>query len=147
MGPFPHRINFAFLVALIAVGLDVLFHITLTEPMESFDYFAVKFLIGFTVTTIFLDWPPMASGRVIAFYESFWPMLVPAAFFTFFMSLYYRWWEYLSGVPYGVRPPDITFVDRDNTFLFALAWFIAHSIFYLVGVYVTKRLIGSPQGR
>lgn len=139
--PFPYQINFAFVVALVAVGLDVIFHITLTEPMESFDYFAVKFLIGFSVTTVFLNWPPMASGKKMDFYNRFTLNLIPALLFTFFMSLYYRWWEYLSGVPYGVRPPDIIFIDRNNTFLFALAWFIGHTIFYLVGSYMAKKLV------
>lgn len=138
--PFPYQINFAFLVGFIAVGLDVIFHITLTEPMESFDYFAVKFLIGFSVTTIFLNWPSI-NGKKPDFYNNFLLNLIPAALFTFFMSLYYRWWEYLSGVPYGVRPPDIIFIDRSNTFLFALSWFIAHTIFYLIGSYVSKKLV------
>lgn len=142
MNPFPYKINFAFVVAAIAVGLDVLFHITLTKPMESFDYFAVKALIGFFVTTIFLNWPALSNGRMIDFYgkNMAWT-LIPAIVFTFLMSLYYRWWEYLSGVPYGVRPPDIVFVDRNNTFLFALSWFIAHSIFYLVGSFVAKKTL------
>ena len=136
--PFPYQINFAFVVAIIAVGLDVLFHATLTYPMESFDYFAVKALIGFFVTTIFLNWPSFANGRKIDFFSGFWN-LIPAILFTFFMSLYYRWWEYLSGVPYGIRPPDIIFINRNNTFLFALSWFIGHSVFYLIGSYIAKK--------
>ena len=136
--PFPYKINFAFVTAFVAVGLDVLFHITLTTPMESFDYFAVKFLIGFSVTTVFLNWPPMDNSKKIDFYNNFGLNLIPAALFTFFMSLYYRWWEYLSGVSYGVRPPDILFIDRNNTFLFASSWFIAHTIFYLIGSFVAK---------
>ncbi|MEK7567410.1 MAG: hypothetical protein AAB513_00630 [Patescibacteria group bacterium] len=138
MNFFPYKINFALVVSLVAVGLDILFHITLTNPMESFDYFAVKCLIAFFVTTIFMNWPVLESGKIINFFSGFW-VLIPASIFTFLMSLYYRWWELLSGVPYGVRPPDITFIDRDNTFLFALSWFIGHSIFYLVGVWIAKR--------
>ncbi len=137
--PFPYQINFAFVTALIAVGLDVLFHATLTYPMESFDYFAVKFLIGFFVTTVFLNWPPVHGGRKIDFFSNISLNLIPAALFTFLMSLYYRWWEYLSGVPYGVRPPDIIFIDRNNTFLFAASWFIGHSLFYLIGSYVARK--------
>lgn len=138
--PFPYQINFAFVTAFVAVGLDVLFHATLTTPMESFDYFAVKFLIGFSVTTVFLNWPSMENGKKLDFYNNFKLNLIPAAIFTFLMSLYYRWWEYLSGVPYGIRPPDIIFIDRHNTFLFASAWFIVHTIFYLIGSYVAKKL-------
>ena len=143
MNPFPYKINVAAVVALVAVGLDVLFHITLTNPMESFDYFAVKILIGFFVTTIFLNWPASKkTGKTIDFFGSnFAWALIPAILFTFLMSLYYRWWEYLSGVPYGIRPPDIVFIDRNNTFLFALSWFIGHSLFYLVGVLVAKMLV------
>ena len=141
MSPFPYKINVAVTVALIAVGLDVLFHATLTTPMESFDYFAVKVLIGFFVATIFLNWPTSrTTGKEINFFgKNLWWTLIPAILFTFLMSLYYRWWEYLSGVPYGIRPPDIVFIDRNNTFLFALSWFIAHSVFFLMGA-VTARL-------
>ena len=143
--PFPYAINYAFVVAFVAVGCDVIFHITLTEPMESFDYFAVKFLIGFSVTTLFLNWPRMQSGRQLPFYTGMSWSLVPAALFTLLMSLYYRWWEYLSGVPYSIRPPDILFIDRSNTFLFAFSWFIGHSIFYLIGVLVANALLGKPK--
>ncbi len=143
MSPFPYKINFAVVVSLVAVGLDVLFHATLTTPMESFDYFAVKVLIGFFVTTIFLNWPASkVTGKQVDFYGgNFAWALIPAALFTFLMSLYYRWWEYLSGVPYGIRPPDILFIDRSNTFLFASSWFLAHSVFYLVGVGIAKLFV------
>lgn len=143
--PFPYKINFAFLVAIVAVFCDVVFHIFLTEPMESFDYFAVKVLIGYFVTSVFLDWPRMASGRILPFFSSFWWTLIPAGIFTFLMSLYYRWWEYLSGVPYSVRPPDIAFINREDTFLFAFTWFIGHSLFYLIGWFVATRVLGKPQ--
>ncbi len=138
MNFFPYKINFAFVVAIIAVGCDVLFHKFFTHPMESFDYFTVKCLIAFFVTTIFLNWPALVDGTKRKFYSSAW-IIVPASLFTFLMSLYYRWWEFLSGVPYGIRPPDIDFINRDNTFLFALSWYIGHSIFYLIGVWVAKK--------
>jgi len=143
--PFPYRINYAFLIAAIAVGLDIFFHATLTTPMESFDYFAVKFLIGFSVTILFLDWPSRSDGLPSAFFRGFRQTLVPAVVFTFLMSLYYRWWEFLSGVPYGLRPPDIIFIDRSNPYIFALGWFLAHSVFYLIGWWLASRWLGKPK--
>ncbi len=142
--PFPYRINYAFLVAALAVGLDIFFHAALTEPMESFDYFAVKFLIGFSVTILFLDWPKRSDGTSFGFFQSFKKTLIPAAVFTLLMSLYYRWWEFLSGVPYGVRPPDIIFIDRANPYVFALGWFLAHSIFFLIGWFISNKWLGKP---
>ena len=133
--PFAQKINFAIITATVAIALDVTFHIFLTEPMESFDYFAVKWLLAFFVTTIFLNW-----SEVKSLVRNPYAILLAAGSFSFLMSLYYRWWEFVSGVPYGIRPPDIIFIDRMNIWLFAASWFIGHSLFYIIGVLVSRKL-------
>ena len=133
--PFAPKINFAIIAATVAVGLDVTFHIFFTEPMESFDYFAVKWLVGFFVTTLLLNW-----SETKPVFRNPWAILIGAATFSFIMSLYYRWWEFMSGIPYGIRPPDVLFIDRSAIFFFALTWFISHSTFFIVGAYVGLKL-------
>ncbi|HEY4486779.1 MAG TPA: hypothetical protein VJB70_03565 [Candidatus Paceibacterota bacterium] len=136
--PFPPKINFAIITATIAVGLDITFHSLFTEPMESFDYFSVKWLLGFFVTTIFLNWS-LNIGRLL---KNIPAVLIAAGSFSFLMSLYYRWWEFVSGIPYGIRPPDIVFIDRSDVLLFAGSWFLGHSLFYLTGIFVARRFSG-----
>lgn len=127
------------LVAVVAVGLDLLFHSVLTNPMETFDYFVVKALLAFLVATLFLNWRVSAgdiantSNRGLTIWFS--------AGFSFLMSLYYRWWEYFSGVPFSVRAPDIIFLDRSNVLLFAGTWFLAHALFFLIGIQIAKLFV------
>ena len=133
--PFAPKINFAIIAATVAVGLDVIFHLFFTEPMESFDYFAVKWLLAFFVTTIFLNW---SETKLLI--KNPWAILIAAASFSFLMSLYYRWWEFMSGVPYGIRPPDIIFIERMDVWLFAASWFMGHTLFYVAGIFLAAKL-------
>lgn len=132
------KVIMAFLIAVVTVGLDWLFHITLTEPMETFDYFVVKTLLAFLVATLFLNWRVAAEDMVNISKRSL--ILWFSAGFSFLMSLYYRWWEYFSGVSFSVRAPDIVFLDRSNVIFFAGSWFLAHTVFFLVGILVARKL-------
>ena len=133
------KVKMSLLVAVVAVGLDLLFHIVLTNPMETFDYFVVKALLAFLVATLFLNWRAGADDVSNANSRSL--IVWFSAGFSFLMSLYYRWWEYFSDVPFSVRAPDIIFLDRSNVLLFAGTWFFAHAIFFFIGIQIAKRLV------
>ena len=131
------KVRISFIVATVTVALDWIFHRTLTNPMETFDYFTVKWLLAFFVITVFVNWSdnessPIKNNRVL---------LIFAAVFSFLMSLYYRWWEYFSNVPFSSRAPDIIFLDRSNIILFAGTWFVAHALFFVVGVLIARNII------
>ena len=132
------KVKMALTIAVVSVGLDLLFHIALTEPMETFDYFAVKALLAFLVATLFLNWRVAAEDASNIRKRSL--ILWFSAGFSFLMSLYYRWWEYVSGVPFSVRAPDIIFLDRSNVLFFAGTWFLAHAIFFFIGILVARKL-------
>ncbi|MBI3459045.1 hypothetical protein HY061_02160, partial [Candidatus Azambacteria bacterium] len=54
---FPYELSFALITGAVTVILDVVFHVLFTNPMETFDYFAVKALLGFFIATFFISWP------------------------------------------------------------------------------------------
>ena len=133
----PPKVKASLIIATVTVALDWIFHKTLTNPMESFDYFTVKWFLAFFIGTVFINWRndkslPMSSNRLL---------LIFAAVFSFIMSLYYRWWEYFSNVPFSSRAPDLIFLDRSNVILFAGTWFIGHALFFVIGVLVARKLI------
>ena len=138
MEHMPSKVRVSVIVATVTVALDWIFHKTLTNPMETFDYFTVKWLLAFFVATVFVNWyndktqSLMSKTRVL---------LIFAGVFSFLMSLYYRWWEYFSNLPFSSRAPDIIFLDRSNVILFAGTWFIGHALFFIVGVLVARKLI------
>lgn len=129
----------AMIAGLVAVSLDYTWHTIATEPMESFDYFVVKGFLGFLVATLFLNWRVVAED-VSNIYSNA-KVLWAAAGFSFLMSLYYRWWEYFTNVPFSVRAPDIIFLVRENVILFAGVWFLAHGSFFLIGLLLARTLI------
>lgn len=125
------KIKAALIIAIVTIVLDFAFHKTLTEPMESFDYFTVKFLLAFFVATFFINWPKQNWKSMIVF----------ASTTAFLMSLYYRWWEFFVGVSYGERAPDIIFLDRTNLILFSGTWFLSHALFFVIGIIISKKII------
>lgn len=138
MNYFSPKVKMAAVAGLVTVGLDLSWHLAATNPMETFDYFVVKGFLGFLVATVFLNWR-VAAEDVSNMYN--WRLVLwAAAGFSFLMSLYYRWWEYFSGVPFSVRAPDIVFVDRGNVILFGGVWFLAHGLFFLIGTLVARSL-------
>lgn len=136
---FTPKVKMASVAGLTAVTLDYLWHVLATEPMESFDYFVVKAFLGFLVATLLLNW--RISTEDVSNIYSLKVILWASAGFSFLMSLYYRWWEYFSNVPFSVRAPDILFINRENILLFGAMWFIAHGSFFLVGLFLARNLI------
>ena len=139
MNYFTPKVNMASIIGLVAVSFDVLFHHTLTTPMESFDYFIVKAFLGFLVATLFLNWRVLADDVSNIYNKT--GILWASAGFSFLMSLYYRWWEYFQDVPFSVRAPDLNFLSREYVILFAGTWFIAHASFFLMGILLARKLI------
>lgn len=135
------NVKAALVIATITVALDWTFHWTLTSPMETFDYFTVKWLLAFFMATIFLNWPPKEARSLGNAPQA----VVFAGVFSFLMSLYYRWWEYFSRVPFSVRAPDIVFVNRESVVLFAGTWFVAHSLFFLIGIFVARKFVNDTR--
>ena len=129
----------ASIAGFVAVTLDYTWHIFATTPMETFDYFVVKVFLGFIVATLFLNWR-VAAEDVSNIYNNI-GVLWASAGFSFLMSLYYRWWEFFSNVPFSIRAPDILFLSRENVVLFAGVWFAAHGSFFLVGLLLARTLV------
>jgi len=138
---FPYNLSFALIVGSVAVILDVVFHVLFTDPMETFDYFAVKALLGFFVATFLISWPTEERRTCFKIF----PMMTAAGVFSFLMSLYYRWWELLMNVPYGRRAPDLIFMDRSNTLLFGASWFLGHALFFLIGIWFARKMLRDPE--
>ncbi|MEK7153131.1 MAG: hypothetical protein AAB834_04230, partial [Patescibacteria group bacterium] len=140
MNSLTPRIKASILIATVTVLLDWIFHKTLTNPMETFDYFTVKWLLAFFVATIFTN-----LSSIVAYGLRFKVLLPTAAIFSILMSMYYRWWEYFSNVPFSVRAPNIVFLERTNVVLFAGTWFIGHALFFIVGALLARRFF-KPSG-
>lgn len=141
MNLFTKKIQFCLIVASVTLGIDLLWHAFATHPMESFDYFTVKWLLAFFVATLFINRPDMLLGGKANYMRN-------AAFagaFSFLMSLYYRWWEFAMGTPFGSRAPEINFIAPGDIPLFATVWFLAHASFFFVGLWVANKLIRNRQ--
>lgn len=132
---FTQPIKFCLVVATVTLGLDLLWHTYATHPMESFDYFTVKWLLAFFVATLFVNQPNMAIGAKMNYLRS-------AAFagaFSFLMSFYYRWWEFAMGAPFGSRAPEINFIAPNDMVMFVIVWFLAHASFFFAGLWVANK--------
>lgn len=122
-------------VATVTLGIDLLWHRFATHPMESFDYFTVKWLLAFFVATVFINRPDAIIGARVNYLHN----ALFAGAFSFLMSFYYRWWEFAMGVPFGSRAPEINFIAPNNIALFAIVWFFAHASFFFAGLWVAGR--------
>jgi len=126
----------SFIVAAVTVFLDFLFHLFLTHPMESLTYFVIKFLLAFFVVTgmFSLDIYTKKVKRKFI-------ILISGFVFSTLMSVYYRAWELGEAyVPFGSRAPDILGISRESI-LFALVWWLGHSLFFIAGVIVATKLV------
>ncbi|HLD73089.1 MAG TPA: hypothetical protein VJA23_05910 [Candidatus Nanoarchaeia archaeon] len=132
------------IVAVITFLLDFLFHYFLTNPLESLTYFVIKFLLSFFVAAGLFSFYPLwkksrSSSKI--FNQNNFILLLTGLIFSTLMSVYYRAWELgEAGVPFGSRAPDILSLSRESI-LFALAWWLGHALFFVVGVIIANRLI------
>lgn len=134
----------ALIVAVITFLLDFLFHYFLTNPLESLTYFVIKFLLSFFVATgWFSFYTEKKSKRSLhkIFNKDNLIISLTGLIFSTLMSIYYRAWELgEAGVPFGSRAPDILGLSRESIF-FALAWWLGHALFFMVGVIIANQLI------
>lgn len=133
---FTQNIKFCMIVATVTLGLDLLWHTYATHPMESFDYFTVKWLLAFFVATVFIN----RSDVVIGAKANYLRNAAFAGSFSFLMSFYYRWWELFMGQPWGSRAPEINFIAPSNMVAFVIVWFLAHASFFFVGLWVANKV-------
>ena len=115
--------------ALTTVVIDFLFHYLFTQPMETFVYFVVKFILAFTLSLVALN------------NYSYVKSLVNTLIFTMIFVLYYRLIELITKIGYGVRVPDIVFgkttvTFQDNVLQSVFLWFIVHAFAFLFPVLV-----------
>jgi hypothetical protein len=134
---FTQNIKFCLVVASVTLGIDLFWHKFATHPMESFDYFTVKWLLAFFVATIFIN----RSTVVIGARANYLHNAAFAGAFSFLMSFYYRWWEFAMGTPFGSRAPEIDFINHTNLVLFVIVWFLAHASFFFAGLWVANKVI------
>lgn len=126
----------AILVAFITFVLDFTFHWLFTKPMETLTYFIIKFLLSFFVAVGLFNlkkYYRLPQKRIIF-------SIMAALIFSTLMSTYYRAWELIeAGVPFGTRSPDIVGITR-YSFLFVVAWWLAHATFFFIGTIVVSKL-------
>jgi len=124
------------IVAVITVFIDFLFHLFLTNPMESLTYFVIKFLLAFFVATSMFSlsiYIKKKNKTVI--------ILITGLVFSTLMSTYYRAWElWESYVPFGSRAPNILGISRESIF-FSLVWWLGHAFFFIIGAILANKLI------
>ena len=120
------------IVALIAVGIDFIFHFFFTSPMESFQYFVVKALVVFVVA-FFMFKKSVDLKRALTF----------STIFVIIFGVYYRLTEVVEGNGWLSRVPDIhlgTFsVTSADPLMAGLVWGLFHGSFFLIGWYISQR--------
>lgn len=134
---FTPKIMFCLVVASVTLGIDLFWHAFATHPMESFDYFTVKWLLAFFVATIFVNGQTLVLGAKQRFLRA----TAFAGVFSLLMSFYYRWWEFAMGTPFGSRAPEIDFIAPEHIVLFVIVWFLMHASFFFIGIVVAQRII------
>jgi len=128
----------ALIVAIVTNILDFLFHLFLTNPMESLTYFVIKFLLAFFVATA------MFSSRLFIKKVSKRKFIIPLTglVFSTLMSIYYRSWELGEAhVPFGSRAPDIMGIPRENLILFSGTWWLGHALFFCISCLVAIKIV------
>ena len=122
------------IISIIIILLDFLFHLFLTNPMESITYFVIKFLLAFFVATGMFSLNIYTKKKNITIYIS-------GLIFSTLMSIYYRAWELGEAhVPFGSRAPDILGIYRESI-LFPLIWWLGHALFFIIGVFIVNKFI------
>lgn len=124
-------------VATTTLAIDLFWHRFATHPMESFDYFTIKWLLAFFVATVFINRSSVEIGGKANYLRN----AAFAGMFSFLMSFYYRWWELFMGHPFGSRAPEINFIAPSNMIAFVIVWFLAHASFFFAGLWVANRFI------
>jgi len=124
------------IVAIVTIILDFLFHVFLTNPMESLTYFVIKFLLAFFIAVAMYSLKYYIKKK-----KPFLTISLTGIVFSTLMSIYYRAWELGEAhVPFGSRAPDILGISRDTIF-FSLTWWLGHAAFFVAGVLVANKLI------
>jgi len=122
------------IISIITILLDFLFHLFLTNPMESITYFVIKFLLAFFVATGMFSLNIYTKKKNITIYIS-------GLIFSTLMGAYYRAWELGEAhVPFGSRAPDILGIYRESI-LFPLIWWLGHALFFIIGVFIVNKFI------
>ena len=129
------RTKKSLVVAFVTVGLDLLFHILFTEPLETFAYFISKFILAFVIANFFLF-----NKRVTLFLKLKW-----SAIFTIIFGIYYRVIEVLDNKAYLSRVPDINIgsftVTSATPIQSGLTWAAFHGGFFLVGIFAAENFV------
>src|SRR3989339_739088 len=122
-------------VASTTIMIDFLFHYFLTHPMESLTYFVIKFLLAFFVASAILG-TNIYKNKI----DRRWLIIfITGLFFSALMSIYYRSWELgEAGVPFGSRAPNIIGIARTNLILFSGTWWLGHTLFFIIGVWLSN---------
>lgn len=128
-----------FLVAVVTIILDYLFHFFLTNPMESVTYFVIKFLLAFATATGLFSLNIFAKSK-----RKLLIIFLTGLIFSALMSIYYRAWELGEAhVPFGSRAPDIIGIPRNVLILFSGIWWLGHALFFTAGAYLSEKIFGS----
>jgi hypothetical protein len=119
-------------------AIDATVHATLTTPFEATDYWVFKLLFvsiaGYWLLRVSSN-PVSASNIAIA-----------AVIFAGLLSVYYRSFELLTGIPFGRRVPDFVFGSKviswaEHPIQSTLLWATVHlGAFYAPAWYLTHHL-------
>ncbi len=124
----------ALLIAVIAVFVwDLLIHLFFSEPFETIGYFLGKFTLYFVFSFFFL-----------AFFKKpkFLGVLIFAVATAGIWGIYYNILPLITGfVPFGIPLSEIIVLNVQNIFFSGFFFGIVHWIGFIMGYYVTAKLI------
>jgi hypothetical protein len=124
----------SFFVASITVGLDYVFHLSLTSPMEVPVYFAMKFFSSLAIAFFLIP----RIGTILS-----------ALAFTIWVDVYYGLFVVLLGIYQLSSSPNqvIPIVGIMNQLILFPLWTLAHGFFFLVGAEIATQLLRNQSER
>jgi hypothetical protein len=127
-------------IVLGALLIDGAFHALLSTPFENADYWLLKAALGIPISLVlFSVWKAQPVRSI----------LIASLVFAGGISIRYRLFEIMFGLPLGARVPDIVFRGSvlsygEHPVLSALAWFAVHlAAFGLPAALLHRKLVSS----
>jgi len=132
------RVFKALFTGFVAVGLDLLFHIFYSSPMETVTYFGIKFLVV-SVLAWWLFGQKATLLRTLMF----------GVLFAGVFGLYYRFVELAQKSGFLGRVPDVHIfgitATMNTPITSAILWLGVHGGSFIIGSLLSKKIIGGEK--